>query len=336
MPFEVVHRTRYAYAAPVTLGPHRLMLRPRDSHDLRLLDAGLTISPPATVTWRHDVFGNSIGMATFDAPTDELLIESRLVLERYPLPLDRDGEGPGRRYPFTYDADDRTDLGALTTPERLEEEETVRAWIRERVGDVETAGMTATDLLGSLSSAVHAGLTYEAREAEGTQTAAETIARGAGTCRDYAQLMIEAARVLGFGARFVTGYLYCPALDAGAQEGRTTVGAAATHAWAEVFAPDEGWIAFDPTNDAVESRDLIRVASVRSARQAAPISGSFTGTGPGTMEVTVEIREVPGPRASGGAADGPGERAAEDAPDPAPAAVLTAAPPPPPVAAARG
>ncbi len=291
MPFHVLHRTLYRYDAPVRLGPQRLMLRPRDSHDLRLRDATLAISPAATVTWRHDVFGNSVGIASFEGEATELSIESRLVIDRFPLAFDEGPRPEARRYPFAYDGDDRTDLGALLIPERLEDEAAVKAWVVERLGPVEGGAFSAAGLLGALSETIHGALTYAAREAEGTQTALQTIASGVGTCRDYALLMIEASRALGFGARFVTGYLYSPALDDGAADGTATVGAAATHAWAEVFAPDEGWVAFDPTNDAVESRDLIRVAATRAARQASPVSGGFTGAAGSTMEVTVEITE---------------------------------------------
>lgn len=296
MPFQVVHLTRYRYDAPVRLAPHRLMLRPRDSHDLRLLDATLSIAPAARVVWRHDAFGNSVGVASFEGETTELAIESRLLIQRYPMAFDPGARCAARPYPFVYDGDDRADLAALTIPERLEDEDVIRAWLRERLGEVETAGLTATELLHRLSRTIHGALAYAARDAEGTQSARETIALSSGSCRDYALLMIEAARVLGYGARFVTGYIYSPELDDGAADGTAAVGAAATHAWAEVFAPDEGWIAFDPTNDAVESRDLIRVAAVRAARQAAPIAGGFYGKASSTLEVTVEIAEVPDPQ----------------------------------------
>jgi transglutaminase-like putative cysteine protease len=292
VPFQVVHRTRYAYDAPVRPGRHRLMLRPRDSHDLRLLNATLSIAPQANVEWRHDVFGDSIGLATFTGETTELAIQSRLLIERFPLDLDHAERRAARAWPFVYDGDDRADLGALAIPERLEDEEAVMGWVRERLGD--PAAHSATDLLYRPSETIHGALAYAAREAEGAQSARATIERGSGTCRDYAQLMIEAARALGYGARFVTGYLHSPALDDGAADGRATVGAAATHAWAEVYAPDEGWIAFDPTNNAIESRDLIRVAAVRTARQASPVSGGFRGAAASTMDVTVEIAEATG------------------------------------------
>ncbi|TVQ57595.1 MAG: transglutaminase family protein [Rhodobacteraceae bacterium] len=289
MRFEVTHLTRYAYDAPVRLGPHRLMLRPRDSHDLRLIEATLRVSPKAVIEWRHDVFGNSVGRAAFEGETATLDVESRLVLERYPPPPDETAPDR-RRHPFAYEADDRVDLGALLTPERLEDAEAVKAWAQGAMGLDESANPPVPELLRRLTAAIHGAIRYEARETEGTQSARETLTRGAGTCRDLAQLMIEAARAFGFGARFVTGYLYSPGLDGAA--GPETVGAAATHAWADVYDPDLGWVAFDPTNDAVESRDLIRVATVRAPRQAAPVAGSFTGDAQATMTVSVRVRAL--------------------------------------------
>jgi transglutaminase-like putative cysteine protease len=80
---NVRHTTVYRYRRPVALGDHRLMLRPRDSHDLRLIQTNLNLSPPATLRWSHDVFGNSIAIASFAEPSTELRIESSLQLETY-------------------------------------------------------------------------------------------------------------------------------------------------------------------------------------------------------------------------------------------------------------
>ena len=80
---DVWHTTIYRYRRPVRLGDHRLMLRPRDSHDLRLIETNLKLSPAATIRWSHDVFGNSIAVASFTEPTTELRIESHLRLETF-------------------------------------------------------------------------------------------------------------------------------------------------------------------------------------------------------------------------------------------------------------
>ena len=275
----VRHATVYCYSAPVSFGQHRLMLRPRDSHDLRLVGAELALSPPGTVRWLHDVFSNSVALVDFEAPADELSIVSTLTLERYALAkLDFPIAPEAERYPFMYSADDRSDLGRLSERHYPDPQGIVEAWARQFI--LETP-VDSFNLLASMNAAIRSAFEYRAREEEGTQTPLETLERKSGTCRDYALLFIEAARALGFGARFVTGYLYDPALDGGAAaqgavEGGVE-GAGATHAWAEIYLPGAGWVEFDPTNALVAGENLIRVAVTRDPSQAVPISGTFAG-----------------------------------------------------------
>ncbi len=279
----VRHATTYRYSAPVAFGQHRLMLRPRDSHDLRLVGAELALSPPGTVRWMHDVFGNSVALVDFEAPAAELSIRSTLNIERFALarpdfPISPDAES----YPFMHSADDRSDLGRLRErhyPDRGEVEE----WARQFILETPT---NTFNLLATMNAALRGSFTYNARDQEGTQTPVETIEKKSGTCRDYALLFIEAARALGFGARFVTGYLYDPALDGG---GETVQGAGATHAWADIYLPGAGWVEFDPTNGLVACENLIRVAVTRDPTQAVPIGGTFSGEGAKFLGMDVEV-----------------------------------------------
>jgi len=285
---DVSHTTRYRYAAPVLLGPHRLMLRPRDSHDMRLLSAVLTLSPPGNLHWAYDVFGNSIATAEFAAPVSELVIRSDLKVERF------GGDTPARdiaaeiaplaqAWPFVYSADDRTDLGAQLLPQYADEADKLLGWARGFVAGNPTPTL---GLLRDINASIQSGFAYRAREEAGTQTPLETLAKGSGTCRDFAVLMIETCRAMGFGARLSSGYLH---VEGGA------LGGGSTHAWCEIFLPGAGWIAFDPTNGAMGGRDLIRVATVRDIRQAAPVSGSFTGRPADFlgMEVSVNVARIP-------------------------------------------
>ncbi|PWR18496.1 transglutaminase family protein [Zavarzinia aquatilis] len=282
----VRHVTRYQYSGPVTFGPHRLMLRPRDSHDLRLLDATLRLSPPAELRWIHDVFGNSIAIAEFAEDAAVLEIESTLRLERYPyVPPSMDIDADAATYPFIYASDDRRDLGPLRETHYPDPKGRLAEWA---AGFVMAKGTDTLALLSDINDGIHQGFAYQARDEEGTQTPVETLERGSGTCRDFALLFIEAARHLGLGARFVSGYLYDPALDAGA-EGAAVQGAGATHAWAEVFLPGAGWVEYDPTNGLIGSEALIRVAVTRDPAQAIPISGSFTGDAGGYLGMEVEV-----------------------------------------------
>lgn len=285
---RILHRTEYRYDRKVVLNPHQLMLRPRDGHDLWVDDAFLTIVPRARLRWYFDTFGNSIAEASFDEPTDTLIIESELLLRRYVSDFDLRQAGPHIcPYPFDYSVDDARDLYPYLGVEHPEGIDTLDQWLDANF--VDRPG-SAFLFLQNLSDSIHRGLAYSRREAMGTQSAAETISSGLGTCRDFAFLFMEAARRLGFAARFVTGYLN--SAGAGAM-----VGGGATHAWADVFVPGEGWIEFDPTNRITAGSALIRVATTRTPSQASPISGSFEGTGAVFLGLTVsvDVREAERP-----------------------------------------
>ena len=269
----VRHATTYRYSEPVVFGQHRLMLRPRDSHDLRIVEASLTISPPGRIRWMHDVFHNSVALVEFEEPAAELTIASLLVMERFGLhrpdfPIAPEAES----YPFMHSADDRSDLGRLRD-RHYQDRGQVETWARQFILEVPT---NTFNLLARINAAIRGSFTYNARDEEGTQSPHVTLERKSGTCRDFALLFIEAVRSLGFGARFVTGYLYDPALDGG---GGTVQGAGATHAWAEVYLPGAGWVEFDPTNGLIAGENLIRVAVTRDPSQAVPIGGTFAGEG---------------------------------------------------------
>jgi transglutaminase-like putative cysteine protease len=281
----VRHATTYRYSAPVTFGQHRLMLRPRDSHDLRIVEASLTLSPPGRIRWMHDVFHNSVALVDFDEPSAELSIASTLVMERWALsrpdfPIAPEAE----MYPFVYSANDRSDLGRLVERHYPDPHNVVEDWAKRFVLETPT---NTYNLLATMNAAIRSSFTYNAREEEGTQSPVETIEKKSGTCRDYALLFIEAARSLGFGARFVSGYLYDPALDGG---GDAVQGAGATHAWAEVYLPGAGWVEYDPTNGLIAGENLVRVAVTRDPAQAIPIAGTFFGDAEFLgMEVVVTV-----------------------------------------------
>ncbi len=278
------HKTEYAYANPVAFGEHRVMLRPRDGHDLRVLDNRLDIAPaPSALRWIHDVFGNSVGIAKFDRPSDRLTFESVLTIDHDPVEgLHLTSDDPAWRYPFAYDEDELPDLSLSIARQFADPDGVIKDWAHQFV---KADGETLTqDLLTAMTHAVREQFDYVHRFTPGVQTPAETLAIGSGTCRDFAIFMIEAVRSLGLAARFVSGYIYVPSV---AREGHR--GGGNTHAWLQVYLPNAGWVEFDPTNGIVGNRDLIRVAVAREPRQAIPLSGTFMGALSDHLGMTVDI-----------------------------------------------
>ncbi|MGZ3274102.1 MAG: transglutaminase family protein [Caulobacteraceae bacterium] len=274
------HETTYRYGRPVAFGPQRLMVRPRDSHADRLVEASLELSQAGDTRWMYDALGNCICWYHPSGEADRLSIVSNLVIERFPAPLPTLAD-PHTAVPIIYNVGDRAVLEPFIAP-TTDVDPVVQAWLLEHMSRPDEPALA---YLTRLTRAIHGEFQYRARDEEGTQIPGITISTGQGTCRDFAWLMIELLRRLGYAARFVTGYLYSPAVDRpDAEPGHR--GAGSTHAWCEVFLPALGWIEFDPTNGLAESPDLIRVASTRVPEP--PIHGAIIGD-PLSCEMTVKV-----------------------------------------------
>jgi transglutaminase-like putative cysteine protease len=273
---------------PVSLGTHRLLLRPRESRDLRLLSSELSVTPPATLGWAYDVFGNTVATATFHSACDSLDISSvaEIELDTAAWPV-FDIAASAIVYPFRYSDDEWTDLGSLAVQQYADPTGRLQNWTRAFVRGNQTDTLS---LLKDLSAGITGWINYQSRENEGTQSPIQTLDRGWGSCRDFAVLFVEAARSLGFGARIVSGYLYNPNQDF---VGSTAAGT--THAWAEIYVPGAGWITFDPTNRSVGGANLIPVAVVRDIRQATPVAGSFVGMSDAFLGMSISVRVTSGP-----------------------------------------
>ena len=281
----VRHSTVYQYREPVSLGEHYMMFRPRESHDLRLLECRLIIEPkPVALRWLHDVFDNSVAVARFEGMTKKLSFESIVTLEHFENSLpEYKLEEYARTYPFRYSDDDFPNL--VNALRRRHLSETISEWALQFLDPAETTG--AMNLLRAMTQGIRKSFTYSRRVEKGVQTPEKTLETKSGSCRDFAVLMIEGARALGVAARFVSGYIYTPnssGLDGGG----------ATHAWMQAYLPGAGWIDFDPTNSIVGNRNLIRVAVAWTPEHALPLWGTYAGPKGAflDMDVTVSVTEA--------------------------------------------
>ncbi len=283
MRLAIHHRTTYRYARLVVLQPHRMMLRPRTSHDVVVVVSSLVCSPAVELDYTQDVFGNLIATGVFSEPTAELVIASELTVEQSAVAWPVFRIVPeAHSFPFEYSRDDLADLGILRIPEHSDPEGSMGAWARAFVRGATTDTLS---LLKDLNAGILGSVAYRVRDEEGMQTPLETLALASGSCRDIAALFIEAVRHLGFGARAVSGYLFdpqAPADDPGS-----------THAWAEVYLPGAGWIAFDPTHRRMGGANLIPVAVGRRNRQIMPIVGGYVGTPEDFLAMDVKVSVTP-------------------------------------------
>lgn len=292
---QVRHTTTYRYARPVQFGQHRALFRPHERNDLRLTSFDFSTRPASAHHWVHDVFSNSRTVFDFSAagPADTLeisctstLVRSSVAEPQFPI------ADAARRFPFVYPAEQWPDLVALIRPEYDAPTETIRRWAETFL---EAAKGDTWTILTELNSAIGRDFDYRRREEPGIQPPQETLQSGAGSCRDFAVLMLEAVRELGFAARFVTGYLHDPMINGGDGNGEGVIsGAGATHAWVQIFLPGAGWIEFDPTNGLVASGHLIRTGVARLPAQAVPLEGSFQGASNDFlgMDVNVEVKSL--------------------------------------------
>ncbi len=277
---RINHLTVYQFSSPVTLQPHRLLLRPREGHDVRIEASKIDISPAYRIKWYRDVFDNSVAVASFREAAPRLAISSEVIIQHYDVaPLDFIVEDYAVRYPFEYQPEERVDLAPFQQLVYPHQKAMIHRWLEQlglTQGPIETYV-----LLDRLNRTIASQFQYVVREEPGVQSPTQTLISCSGSCRDYATLFIEACRTLGLASRFVSGYSHTPATEADH---------ATTHAWAEVYLPGPGWKGFDPTAGELTSTRHIPVAVARHPEMVPPVAGSFIGPKGQTPTLTVEVQ----------------------------------------------
>jgi transglutaminase-like putative cysteine protease len=278
---DIEHITKYIYPEPVKFLPHKLLLRPREGHDIRIESSSLKISPAYDIEWQRDIFGNSQALVTFNEGGKLLEIVSRVVVQHYeeqPSPCELAEHA--RQHPFHYDPLEQVDLIPYQVSVFPQDYGAVGEWIKDiwRTG----ALVDTVPMLNHINEKIAENIAYTVRTMPGVQSPRTTLRRGKGSCRDVATLFIEACRYCGLAARFVSGYLVT---NAAVQDYATT------HAWSEIYLPGTGWRGFDSTSGQMVGGEHIAVAVHRHPEVIPPVSGSFIGPPKikGKMEVEVQV-----------------------------------------------
>jgi len=282
MKIRIQHRTTYNYAQPVSFGQHKVMVRPREGHDLHIESSVLEISPAHTIRWMRDVNGSSIAKVDFTEMASQLSFYSEVVLQQYDVnPLDFILEENAVTFPFVYDPESLPELTAYMAIFYPKDSAALREWMAQfwKPGErIETIV-----LLQKLNMHINRTFQYQRRDETGVQTPAETLKKNSGSCRDFATLMLETCRCWGLAARFVSGYMQCDATEAGG---------ASTHAWMEVYLPGAGWKGFDPTSGIMTGAQYVTVAVSSNPENAAPIAGAFHGPANAFQGIQVDVTVV--------------------------------------------
>jgi len=279
---RIQHRTTYRYSEPVQFGPHRIMLRPREGHDIQIEQAELEVTPAHRIQWSQDVYGNNIALINFTVPASELMIYSDLVLQHLETnPFDFFLEPEAVQYPFSYDSETTLELSGLLHLVYANDAAAVREWLGQFWHPGQTVDTLA--LLQRINGTIQHTFLYQVRDEQGVQSPAETLKKKSGSCRDFATLFLEACRCLGLASRFVSGYMLGGAAGVGAS----------THAWAEVYLPGGGWKGFDPTMGLLTTFQHVPIAVSRHPENAMPVTGSFLGSARALgIEVDVRVEEI--------------------------------------------
>lgn len=291
-PLTIRHVTTYRYQRPVGFGEHRMMLRPRDSQDQKVIGSSLAITPkPASLDFVQDRFGNHVGIALFGSRAKELRFESTVCVDHAPSdPASLDRTDATMAFPALYSDDELSELLPAIARQTPDPGDEIGKWARQYLPANDA--ISIFELLSRLSQGINHGFSYRRREAKGIQQPVETLRLGHGSCRDFALLMIEAARALGLAARFASGYLALPFDQP--EEPTSCSSHGSTHAWAQIYLPRAGWVDFDPTSGSVGKLGLVTVAVAHDPIHALPLHGTFMGRQSDCLGMEVQVSVTSG------------------------------------------
>src|SRR5579871_2280152 len=287
--YRLVHTTEFLYDGPVSESYNELRLRPLHDEKQSCLSFRLTTNPGSRGTSYRDVYGNSVHQFNVLPEHHRLKIEAESVV------LVHEAAGPGDDPTTLTDFDERSghldeehfDFIAPTgyVPHLKELEPLISA-------AEEQSGGTVAGFAQSASDAIHKLFNYVKGATHVHSSIEDSISRKAGVCQDFAHVLLGIVRMRGIPARYVSGYLVPEGSSSASGRQEEVIGGQASHAWAEVYTPEAGWMGFDPTLGGPVSLRHVRVAYGRDYGDVAPVRGVYKGQAGQRLSVDVQVCPV--------------------------------------------
>lgn len=267
MRLRIRHVTRYTYERPLSYGLQELRLTPKSRPGQQVLDWRMTVEGGKVEAWFDDQHMNRVTLISFTGAGHEIVITAQGEVEI------ADTHGIfGQHQGFA----------PLWLFERQTELTRAGPMVRRLLRGLGAETGDSLARLHALSARIGEAVTYRVGATDAATAAEAVLERGAGVCQDHTHVFLAAARLLGFPARYVSGYLMI--------EGREDQ--EASHAWAEAHVNGLGWVGFDVANGISPDARYVRVATGLDYREAAPVSGlRFGDHGRETLAVQIQVQQ---------------------------------------------
>lgn len=277
--YSISHTTRYKYAGKVANSANQIILFPKSEGNQSILEQHLTLSPTADVDYFYDYFDNKVGMFTIIEPHEELTILSELRVKTTGIPIPQITWSPQKQWAHLREIAERHPYIDFVQPEKFESQAEVTALLEEFVSPEKGIMEAVRDV----SSYIHRHFHYQQGVTTVETQIDEVWKAKTGVCQDFTHMMIAMLRSVGIPSRYVSGYI-CPC------NGQEMRGEGATHAWTEVYIPSYGWMGNDPTNNCWVDDRHVKIAFGRDFKDCTPVKGTYEGSAPHTLHVSVKIK----------------------------------------------
>lgn len=275
--FYIKHLTQYTYSGTVIDAANKILLYPVTDAFQKVIAQKININTNPTIENHFDYFNNKVGSFMIAEPHNRLTIESDLEVDVYPRLFPEDSTEASLQWAALKERIHDTAFIDFYKYKPFSGSQEVTSFLKT----FDKTTVTPYQFLQALSRFIFDEFKYIKGITSVTTTLDEVWKLKSGVCQDFTNFMLQAARMMGIPARYVSGYL-CPYESISRGEG-------ATHAWIEAYIPEYGWLGFDPTNNIIATEHHVRLAVGRDYNDCAPVKGVFRGKVKDTLIVKVTV-----------------------------------------------